>query len=97
MMPPRAIWRILVLPVYMLVAGAVFALALRNTSGSILSPLAALAPWVMVVAALLALVAILGGVRRWRRRLAAVRRGRASQQREDSWDEASGVAQGGRS
>lgn len=77
-MPPRAIWRLLVLPIYLLIAGAVFALALRNTAGSILSPLAGLAPWVMVVAAALAVVAILGGVVRWRRRLAAIRRGRAA-------------------
>lgn len=96
MIPPRAIWRILVLPVYMLIAGAVFALALRNTSGSILSPLAVLAPWVMVTAAVLALVAILGGVRRWRRRLAAVRRARASRARSDAWDSATGAVHGGR-
>lgn len=78
MMPPRAIWRLLVLPIYLLIAGAVFALALRNTAGSILSPLAGLAPWAMVAAAALAVVAILGGLVRWRRRLAAIRRGRAA-------------------
>ena len=77
MIAPRTVWRILVLPVYMLVAGAVFALALLNTGGSILAPMAALAPWVMVLASLLAMLSIAGGVLRWRRRLAAVRRGRA--------------------
>ena len=96
MIPPRAIWRILVLPGYMLIAGAVFGLALRNTAGSILSPLAGLAPWVVVVAALLALITTVGGVRRWRRRLAAVRRGRASARRDGAWSEASGFAQSGR-
>ena len=98
MIPPRAIWRLLVLPAYMLLAGVVFALALRNTAGSILSPLAALAPWVLVVAALLALVTIFGGVLRWRRRLAAIRRGRAAHSQRADWsaDAAQGVAPGGR-
>jgi len=74
MIAPRTVWRILVLPVYLLIAGAVFALALRNTAGSILSPLAVLAPWVLVIASLMAALSIIGTLLRWRRRLAAVRR-----------------------
>lgn len=81
MISPRTIWRVLVLPTYILVTGAVFALALRNTAGSILSPLAGLAPWVVVLAAALALLSILGAVLRWRRRLSAVRRVRAARER----------------
>ena len=78
MISPRTIWRVLVLPTYILITGAVFALALRNTAGSILSPLAGLAPWVVVLAAALALLSIVGAVLRWRRRLSAVRRVRAA-------------------
>ena len=98
MISARAIWRLLVLPVYMLIAGAVFALALRNTAGSILSSLAPLAPWVMLLAGLLALVAIAGGVLRWRRRLTAVRAGRANRmppthapQNSEDWDGSAGT------
>ncbi len=95
MIPPRAIWRLLVLPAYMLLAGVVFALALRNTAGSILSPLAVLAPWVMVLTVTLALVTIAGGVMRWRRRLAAIRRGRAARSPKPAWaGETSGVVHG---
>lgn len=98
----RAIWRVLVLPVYMLIAGAVFALALRNTAGSILSPLAGLAPWVMLIAGVLAAIAIAGGVLRWRRRLAGVRRNRTSRaartpNKEAHWDEDAGAHPAGRS
>ena len=69
MIPPRAIWRLLVLPAYMLLA-----------------------------AALLALVTIFGGVLRWRRRLAAIRRGRAAHSQRADWspDAAQGVAPGSR-
>ena len=97
MIPPRAIWRLLVLPGYIILAGLVFALALRNTSGSIISPLATLAPWVMVLAVVLAMITILGGVLRWRRRLAAVRRGRSRRRGHDAWqaDGAPGVVSGG--
>ncbi|MDR7192674.1 hypothetical protein [Luteimonas terrae] len=66
------------MPVYILITGGVFALALRNTTGSILSPLAALAPWVMMIAAAMALLLIVGVALRWRRRLGAVRRVRAA-------------------
>lgn len=104
MISARAIWRLLVLPVYMLIAGAVFALALRNTAGSILSPLAPLAPWVMLLAGVLALVAIAGGVLRWRRRLTAVRAGRASRmppvqarQNSSDWDGGAGAQSTARS
>ncbi|VXB71320.1 conserved hypothetical protein [Luteimonas sp. 9C] len=97
MIAPRTLWRVLVLPVYILITGAVFALAVRNTAGSILSPLAALAPWIFVVAVGLALLSIAGAAMRWRRRLAAVRRVRAAQVRvvDHAWeaDDADGVAQ----
>ncbi|MEF3081119.1 hypothetical protein V3391_02685 [Luteimonas sp. SMYT11W] len=86
MISPRTIWRVLVLPTYILITGAVFALALRNTAGSILSPLAGLAPWVVVLAAALALLSILGAVLRWRRRLSAVRRVRAARVRPPAPD-----------
>lgn len=84
------------LPVYMMIAGAVFALALRNTSGSILSPLAALTPWVLGFAGVLAMIATAGAVLRWRRRLIAVRRGRASHSGRQTggvsqWQDASGA------
>ncbi|MGO3128320.1 MAG: hypothetical protein ACTIJY_09660 [Luteimonas sp.] len=96
MIPPRTIWRVLVLPTYILITGVVFALALRNTAGSILSPLATLAPWVVVVAAALAMLSIVGAAVRWRRRLAAVRRMRAARARIESpdWEDAdaTGVA-----
>ncbi|ATD67330.1 hypothetical protein CNR27_07675 [Luteimonas chenhongjianii] len=82
MISARAVWRLVMLPVYMLIAGAVFALALRNTAGSILSPLASLAPWAMLLAGILALLSIIGGLLRWRRRLAAVRHGHPSRARE---------------
>lgn len=78
MISPRIIWRVLVLPTYIMITGAVFGLALRNTTGSMLSPLAALAPWVVVIAGALAILSILGAVLRWRRRLNAVRRVRAA-------------------
>ncbi|MDR6992498.1 hypothetical protein [Luteimonas sp. 3794] len=74
MITPRTLWRVLVMPTYILIAGAVFALALRNTAGSILSPLAPFAPWAIVMAAALALLSIAGVILRWRRRLRAVRR-----------------------
>ena len=96
MISPRTIWRVLVLPTYILITGAVFALALRNTAGSILSPLAGLAPWVVVVAAALAMLSIVGAVLRWRRRLSAVRRVRAARVRPvaPEWEDrdATGVA-----
>jgi len=96
MISPRTIWRVLVLPIYILITGAVFALALRNTAGSILAPLATLAPWVVGVAAVLAVLSIAGVAMRWRRRLRAVRRVRAA--RGDAsgspWqDEDAGAAQ----
>ena len=102
MISARAIWRLLVLPVYILVAGAIFGLALRNTAGSILSPLAHLAPWIMAVAGLLAAIAIAGGLLRWRRRLAGVRRSRTSRavrQTKDGapWDETTDVQPAARS
>lgn len=92
MISPRTIWRVLVLPIYIVVTGVVFALALRNTAGSILSPLAAFAPWVVVVAVALALLSILGVIVRWRRRLTAVRRVRAAQvdDAKSDWDDAAG-------
>ncbi|UHH09605.1 hypothetical protein LU699_15240 [Luteimonas fraxinea] len=96
MISPRTIWRLLVLPTYILITGAVFALALRNTAGSILSPLVGLAPWVIVMAAGLGMLSILGAALRWRRRLSAVRRVRAARdgtvQRDWEDDNASGVA-----
>lgn len=102
MMAARAIWRLLVLPVYMLVAGAVFTLALRNTAGSILAPLAGLAPWVMLIAGVLAVIAVAGGILRWRRRLAGVRRHRTlhvprTSQNDAHWDEDAGAQPAGRS
>lgn len=99
MISPRTIWRALVAPSYILITGVVFALALRNTDGSILSPLAVLAPWVVGVAAALAMLSIVGAVLRWRRRLVAVRRVRAARTRPvaPGWDsdatDATGVAQ----
>jgi len=94
--PPRAIWRLLVLPGYIMLAGLVFALALRNTRGSIIAPLAALAPWVMVLAGVFAMVTVFGGVLRWRRRLAAVRRGRSRRGGHGAWqvDGAPGAVSG---
>lgn len=96
MISPRTLWRVLVLPTYILITGVVFALALRNTAGSILSPLAALAPWFVAAAAALAILSVAGAMLRWRRRLAAVRRVRAARVRTlgSNWegDDATGVA-----
>lgn len=96
MISPRIIWRVLVLPTYILITGAVFALALRNTAGSILSPLAALVPWVLMTAGALATLSIAGAVLRWRRRLGAVRRVRAARDGagQPGWksNEATGIA-----
>lgn len=95
MISPRIIWRALVLPTYILMSGVVFALALRNTAGSILSPIAALAPWIMGIAAALAMLSIAGAVLRGRRRLAAVRRGRAARVRvtDTAWNDSdAGIA-----
>lgn len=96
MISPRTIWRVLVLPTYILITGFVFALALRNTAGSILSPLATLSPWVMGVAAALAMLSIVGAAVRWRRRLLAVRRMRTARVRSKASDwedaDATGVA-----
>lgn len=94
MISPRTIWRVLVLPTYILITGVVFALALRNTAGSILSPLAGLAPWVVVTACALAMLSIAGAVLRWRRRLTAVRRVRAAHTRvaAPDWDDSEAVS-----
>ncbi|KLJ01338.1 hypothetical protein [Luteimonas sp. FCS-9] len=73
-MPARAVWRILVLPSYVLIAGAVFAFALARTQGSIIGGLAALAPWALVLSVGLAALLAVAGVLRWRRRLHAMRR-----------------------
>jgi len=103
MMSARGVWRLVVLPVYILVAGAVFAVALRNTAGSILSPLASLAPWAMLLAGILALLSMIGSLLRWRRRLAAVRHGHSSRAREcpqrhvDDWENEPDAQPAGRS
>ncbi|ASR44155.1 hypothetical protein BEN78_13010 [Xanthomonas citri pv. mangiferaeindicae] len=73
-MPARAVWRVLVLPAYVVLAGAVFAFALARTQGSIIGGLAALAPWALVVSGALAVLLVVAGLLRWRRRMATMRR-----------------------
>lgn len=73
-MPARAVWRVLVLPAYVVLAGAVFAFALARTQGSIIGGLAALAPWALVVSGALAGMLVVAGLLRWRRRMATMRR-----------------------
>ncbi|MEN5059936.1 hypothetical protein [Luteimonas sp. TWI1416] len=74
MRPARAVWRILILPSYVLIAGAVFAFALARTQGSIIGAMAGLAPWALAVSVMLAVALAVGGLVRWRRRLATMRR-----------------------
>lgn len=73
-MPARAVWRVLVLPAYVVLAGAVFAFALARTQGSIIGGLATLAPWALGVSVGLAVLLVVAGLLRWRRRMAIMRR-----------------------
>lgn len=75
MKSPRAIWRMLVLPLYIVFSGALFAFALGRTSGSVIGGLAPLAPWALTGATTLALLLVAGSLLRSRRRLASMRRG----------------------
>ncbi|UNK43700.1 hypothetical protein MNO14_06430 [Luteimonas sp. S4-F44] len=73
-MPARAIWRVLVLPAYVVLAGAVFAFALARTQGSIIGGLAALAPWALALSGVLAALLVVAGLLRWRQRMVTMRR-----------------------
>lgn len=74
MISARALWRVFVVPLYVVLAGAIFAAAMAQTAGSIIGGLAALAPWAFVFAAGLAMLLVAGGVLRIRRRLRCMRR-----------------------
>ncbi len=77
----RMLWRICVLPAYIVLGGAVFALAMVRTQGSVIGGLAALAPWALAAAVVLAALVVVGNVARWRRR---VRRARTAIRRRVS-------------
>ena len=94
MISARTVWRVVVVPLYVVLAGAIFAAAMARTAGSIIGGLAALAPWAFVFAAALALLLALGGMLRIRRRLRCMRRSLRRQRarhaaRRDAaaWDE----------
>ena len=70
-MPARAIWRVLVLPAYVVLAGAVFAFALARTQGSIIGGLAA---WALGLSGVLAALLVVAGLLRWRQRMVTMRR-----------------------
>lgn len=74
MISARTVWRLVVVPLYVVLAGAIFAAAMARTAGSIIGGLAGLAPWAFAFAAALAFVLMLGGMLRVRRRLRCMRR-----------------------
>lgn len=78
MMSFRILWRLCVLPLYVVLAGAVFALAMARTAGSIIGALAPLAPFALAISVVLAVLLIAGGLARCRRRLRACRRATAA-------------------
>lgn len=94
MISARTVWRVIVVPLYVVLAGAIFAAAMARTAGSIIGGLAALAPWAFVFAAALAMMLALGGMLRIRRRLRCMRRSlrrqharHAARRGADAWDE----------
>ncbi|WP_101927495.1 MULTISPECIES: hypothetical protein [Luteimonas] len=78
MMSRRVMWRTAVLPVYTLLAGAVFSGAFARTEGSMLSVLATWYSWPMIIAAVLAGLMLLGAAARLLR--LRIRRTRAARQ-----------------
>ncbi len=58
----RVVWRILMLPLYTLLAGAAFSGAFAGTRDSMLAFLAGLTAWPMIVAGVAAAVMLLAGV-----------------------------------
>lgn len=94
MISARTVWRVIVVPLYVVLAGAIFAAAMARTAGSIIGGLAALAPWAFVFAAALAMMLALGGMLRIRRRLRCMRRSlrrqharHAKRRGANAWDE----------
>ncbi|NYZ63978.1 hypothetical protein [Luteimonas deserti] len=90
MISARALWRIFVMPLYVMLAGVVFSLAMTRTAGSIIGGLAPLAPWALLAAAVLAALLVVGSILRVRRRLRHMRRSirrsrRRVARRADAW------------
>ncbi len=81
MISARTVWQVVVVPLYVMLGGAVFSAAMARTAGSIIGGLAELAPWAFVIASALALLLAAGGILRIRRRLRCMRRALRRQRR----------------